>query len=177
MARDLAKFVAAFGSIISQSAPHIYLSGLAFSPRNSAVSKQYRRQYPGALAIETGGLSTWPAMQNVLEGHTMHVNSIAFSPDGHRIVSGSGDKTIRVWDAETGAVVAGPCHGHSDWVTSVAFSPDGHRIVSGSGDKTIRVWDAETGAVVAGPCHGHSDYVTSVAFSPDGHRIVSGSGD
>ena len=177
MARDMVKFAAAFGSVISQSTSHIYLSALTFSPRNSAVSKQYRRQYPGAPAIETGGLSTWPAIQNVLEGHTASVKSVTFSPDGHRIVSGSDDGTIRVWDAETGEVVAGPFNGHSDLVSSVAFSPDGHRIVSGSYDKTVRVWDAETGEVVEGPFNGHIKAAHSVAFSPDGHRIVSGSYD
>ena len=84
------------------------------------------------------------------------VRSVAFSPDGRRIVSGSDDKTIRVWDAETGEEMVEPLKGHSDWVRSVAFSPDGRRIVSGSDDKTIRVWDAETGEEVVGPLKGHS---------------------
>ena len=62
-----------------------------------------------------------------------------------RIVSGSDDRTIRVWDAETGEDVMGPLKGHSGSVTSVAFSPDGRRIVSGSDDTTIRVHDAMIG--------------------------------
>ena len=70
---------------------------------------------------------------------------MAFSPDGKRIASGSGDKTVRVWDAATGQPVGQPLTGHTDGVTSVAFSPDGKRIVSGSDDKTVRVWDAATG--------------------------------
>ena len=115
--------------------------------------------YPRTLKIQAGGLSSWPAMQNILSGHSDSVMSVAFSPDGRRIVSGSGDKTIRVWDAETGEEVVGPLKGHSDWVMSVAFSPDGRRIVSGSDDKTIRVWDAETGEEVMGPLKGHSDWV------------------
>ena len=86
-----------------------------------------------------------------LKGHSDWVWSVAFSPDGRRIVSGSNDKTIRVWDAETGEEVVGPLKGHSDLVWSVAFSPDGRRIVSGSSDKTIRVWDAETGEKVVEP--------------------------
>jgi WD40 repeat protein len=105
------------------------------------------------------------------------VTSVAFSPDGRRIVSGSWDKTVRIWDAETGAQVSAPLVGHSGSVTSVAFSPDGRRIVSGSYDETVRIWDAETGAQVSAPLVGHSDEVTSVAFSPDGRRIVSGSDD
>ena len=69
--------------------------------------------------------------------------SVAFSPDGKRVLTGSIDKTARVWDAETGQEKA-VLMGHTP-VTSVAFSPDGKRILTGSDDKTARVWDAETG--------------------------------
>ncbi|KAE9383988.1 WD40 repeat-like protein, partial [Gymnopus androsaceus JB14] len=65
--------------------------------------------------------------------------SVAFSPDGTRIVSGSYDHAIRIWDATTGAQIGDPLKGHEDSVLSVAFSPDGNRIVSGSDDKTIRL--------------------------------------
>ena len=92
-------------------------------------------------------------------------------------MSGSGDKTIRVWDAATCAAVGDPLEGHTNWVTSVAFSPDGKRIVSGSDDSTIRVWDLATHAAVGDPLEGHTTSVNSVAFSPDGKRIVSGSRD
>jgi len=105
------------------------------------------------------------------------VNSIALSSDGQRIVSGSEDQTIRVWNAITGEIVAGPFNGHSNSVTSVAFSPDDQHIVSGSEDRTIRVWNATTGETVAGPFSGHLNPVTSVAFSPDGQHTVSGSHD
>ncbi|KAG9075711.1 hypothetical protein FRC06_009942, partial [Ceratobasidium sp. 370] len=128
------------------------------------------------LQVTLGKRETWSSLQHcmVLDGK---VNSVAFSRDGHRIVSGSHDKTVRVWDADTGAPIGEPLTGHSDLVTSVAFSPDGHRIVSGSCDRTVRVWDADTGAPIGEPLTGHSLFVASVAFSPDGHRIVSGSDD
>jgi WD40 repeat protein len=71
------------------------------------------------------------------------VTSVQFSPDGARIVSGSHDRTIRVWNAHDGTLVAGPFEGHTDRVTSVQFSPDGTRIVSSSHDYTIRVWDTQ----------------------------------
>ncbi|KIM26361.1 hypothetical protein M408DRAFT_72893 [Serendipita vermifera MAFF 305830] len=177
LARDMRKFVATFAGVISQSVSHIYVSALPFLPSTSSVRKHYAREYGQTLRVASGGLSDWPALQLALIGHTEEVECVSFSPDGKRIVSGSDDGTIIVWDAETGAVVAGPFEGHSSWVTSVGFSPDGNRIVSGSYDETILVWDAETGAVVAGPFEGHSSWVGSVGFSLDGTRIVSGSSD
>ncbi len=110
-----------------------------------------------------------------LYGHNEEVSSVAFSPDGTRIVTGSGDKTAKVWDARSGSPLL-ELKGHSGGVSSVAFSPDGKRIVTGSGDKTAKVWDAQTGSLLL-DLQGHSDGVSSAAFSPDGTRIVTGSGD
>ena len=69
--------------------------------------------------------------------------SVAYSPNGQHIISGSLDKTIQIWDAETGAAVGRPLEGHIRSVTSVAYSPSGRHIVSGSNDNTIRVWDSD----------------------------------
>ncbi|MEQ9624242.1 TIR domain-containing protein [Coleofasciculus chthonoplastes] len=77
--------------------------------------------------------------RNILQGHESAVISVAFSPDGNRIASGSWDGTIRLWDRE-GNPIGQPFKGHEDWVMSVAFSPDGNRIASGSNDGTIRLW-------------------------------------
>ena len=74
-----------------------------------------------------------------LQGHSGGVRAVAFSPDGDRIVSGSSDNTLRLWDRE-GSPIGEPLQGHSDWVWAVAFSPDGDRIVSGSSDNTLRLW-------------------------------------
>jgi len=74
-----------------------------------------------------------------LVGHTDEVRSVAFSPDSCSIVSGSDDKTIRIWDAESGELRT-TLEGHTDAVCSVAYSPDSHSIASASDDKTLRVW-------------------------------------
>ena len=73
-----------------------------------------------------------------------NVNNVAFSADGRRIVSGSSDKTVKVWNATTGKELV-TLKGHNSSVWGVAFSPDGERIVSGSYDHTSKVWDIAPG--------------------------------
>ncbi|KAG9018784.1 POC1 centriolar protein A, partial [Serendipita sp. 407] len=130
------RFIAHFSIVISQSVPHIYLSALPFVPKRSSIAKQYGPQYPQTLGIEQGGTPNWSPAVNILSGHIDTIFSVAFSPDGRRIVSGSDDKTVRIWDAETGQQLGSSLEGHDGGVTPVAFSPDGRRIVSGSYDKT-----------------------------------------
>ncbi|KAG6333110.1 hypothetical protein ID866_5976 [Astraeus odoratus] len=114
-----------------------------------------------------GHPADWPNIDIQFLGHTERVMSVAFSPDATRgrIVSGSFDKTVRVWDAEKSIQIGAPLEGHTQRVSSVAFSPDGTRIVSGSDDKTVRVWDAERGVQISSPLQGHTHWVTSVRFS------------
>ena len=105
------------------------------------------------------------------------VTNVAFSPDGTRFVSGSDDKTVRVWDAATGQQMGDPLTGHTAPVESVAFSPDGSRIVSGGDDGTLRLWNSDTRQQIGEPLTGHTAAVLSVAFSPDGKLIASGGDD
>jgi hypothetical protein len=96
---------------------------------------------------------------------------VAFSPDGKRIVTGSYDMTVRIWNAETGKEVL-LLKGHTGAVTSVAFSSDGKRLVSGSADMTVRIWSAEKSQKRL-TLHGDRNLFTSLAFSPDSQRLFA----
>ena len=134
-----------FAGIIDKSTPHLYLSALPFSPSKSILARSLCERFAGIAQVAVGQQDDWPRNQQVLQGHTSFVPSVAYSPDGRHIVSGSDDETIQLWDAQTGGQVGNPLQGHTDSVLSVAFSPDGRHIVSGSSDETIQPWDAQTG--------------------------------
>jgi len=133
----------------------------------------------GAVIGLAVGLSGNPQGQlsitATLAGHSDSVNSVAFSPDGATVASGSGDTTVRLWDGASFALTA-TLEGHWEGVSSVAFSPDGTTVASGSYDTTVRLWDAASGALTA-TLEGHLSPVFSVAFSPDGATVASGSWD
>ncbi|WGV24023.1 hypothetical protein [Halotia branconii] len=113
--------------------------------------------------------------RNRLEGHNRDVWSVSFSPDGKTLASGSYDKTIKLWNLETGKQIR-TLSGHDNFVISVSFSPDGKTLASGSYDKTIKLWNLETGKQIR-TLSGHDDWVISVSFSPDGKTLASGSRD
>lgn len=113
--------------------------------------------------------------QNRFHGHQASVLAVAFSPDGKIIVSGSDDRTLRLWQLD-GTPIGQPFYGHQASVGSVAFSPDGKIIASGSDDGTVRLWKLD-GTPISQPFYGHEDAVWAIAFSPDGKTIVSGSAD
>ncbi|KIJ46212.1 hypothetical protein M422DRAFT_250250, partial [Sphaerobolus stellatus SS14] len=100
--RDAVKFLHYFGTAITCSAPHIYISALPFTPKCSPLAQTYGSRFKGGISLLKGQLPSWPAELARLTGHSDGINCIAFSHDGKRIVSGSHDNTIRIWDAETG---------------------------------------------------------------------------
>ncbi|CAG8976165.1 hypothetical protein HYALB_00010035 [Hymenoscyphus albidus] len=169
---DARRFAVSTRSIIEQAPLQAYCSALVFAPEKSIVREAFESCIPPWIQTKPRVEMYWNAMLQTLEGHTDWVSSVAFSPDGKQIVSGSGDRTVRRWDAATGQQLLPALEGHTDWViTSVAFSPDGKQIVSGSWDRTVRRWDAATGQQLLPALEGHTQTVTSVAFSPDGKQI------
>lgn len=109
--------------------------------------------------------------------YTASIYSVSPSPCGTRIISGSGDSKVQIWNAQSSSERISPSEGHTSYVTSVAFSQDGTRLVTGSADMAIRIWNTASGVQLLPPLTGHRDWIRSVAFSSDGARIVSGSSD
>ena len=114
-------------------------------------------------------------IHQVLRGHTASASTVAWSPDGTYLLTGSDDQTAQVWDAATGAE-ARVLRGHTEGILAVACSPDGKSILTGGEDRTARVRDAATGAEVR-VLRGHTANVTAVAWSPDGKYLLTGSVD
>lgn len=109
-----------------------------------------------------------------LNQHTAPVYDAGWSPDGHKIATGSADGTVKIWDALSGSVIC--TYSSSDIVYSIAWSPDSTEVVSGNGDGTVKTFDAATCASIR-TYTGHTSSVMSVAWSHDGKYLASGSND
>jgi WD40 repeat protein len=108
-------------------------------------------------------------------GHADVVASVAWSPKGRCVATGSYDGTVKVWDVENGRLL-NTLAGHDESVNSVSWSPDGTRLASGSDDETVMVWEAASGRLL-NVLAGHDNSVFSVSWSPDGKHLASGSRD
>ncbi len=163
------------------------ISSVAFSPDGNLLAsgggvnnqktrnqKQTNRDFPVCLwEIRKGEMYLIGDRLTTLTEHTESVTSLAFSPDGKTLASGSHDKTIRLWDVDTGTSLK-VLTDHEDAVTAITFSPDGITLVSGSRDGTIRLWNVKSGDLMLPPIE-EAGQVTSLSYSPDGSILASSS--
>ncbi|WP_433754394.1 TIR domain-containing protein [Nocardia sp. CA-135398] len=139
------------------------------------AARRFTNRYDGDFSL-LSAVNQLRNLRKIIPTAGGYPRSIAFSPDGTRIVSSHGSR-IQLWDAETWKPIGEAMSEHKLEVSQVAFSPDGKRIVTASFDRTLRLWDAESRQPIGEPMRGHEAQVTSVAFSRDGRRIVSGGSD
>ncbi|EXL66214.1 hypothetical protein FOPG_17596 [Fusarium oxysporum f. sp. conglutinans race 2 54008] len=172
---DAIRFLQANFSVITEVPLQIYSSCLIFAPSKSIVRKTFEDIIPRWISTLPKVQEGWDACLLTLEGHSDVVNSVVFSHDSMKLASASDDKTVRIWNVETGDCER-VIEGHSDEVISVVFSHDSTKLASASRDETVRIWNAETGECER-VLEGHSEWVTSVMFSHDSTKLASASRD
>jgi WD40 repeat protein len=149
------------------------IAGLAFSPDGRRIV---------AVSADGEQVVVWDVGQSrqlarLVHGPAHGSLSVAFSPGGETIASGSGDGTIAFWDAASGARIGEPLRKHKDAIVALAYSPDGKTIASASKDGTLILWTTAESSPLGERLTAHDSPVQAVAFSPDGRTIVSASED
>ncbi|KAL7903729.1 Pfs, NACHT and WD domain protein [Trichoderma velutinum] len=172
---DARQFISRNRRLIESTPLQVYVSALIFGPVKSKIREIFKHEEPPWIVINSAAEAGRGGRLQNSESHNEPVTSVVFSSDGQRIASCSHDKTVKVWDTNSGACLH-TFQSHGDWVQSVVFSSDGQRLASISADDTVKVWDANSGACLH-TFQSHGDRLESVIFSPDGQRLASISAD
>ena len=149
--------------------PEHRIADIAYSPNGSTL----------AVSVNNT-VSLWDLSESrvreTLTGHTLRINSVAYSPDSLTVATGGTDAIVRLWSNATGQLLH-ELEGHRTTVSSIAYSPDGNTIATGSDDynEEVRLWDADTGTPIG--TLNTSGFVNSVAYSPDGNTLATGRRD
>jgi WD40 repeat protein/serine/threonine protein kinase len=147
---------------------------LVFSPDGKTLLTSTH----GQMGSERTAVQLWDPATAALRASLPHrywVKAVVFSPDSHKVLTGSEDHTAQLWDTATGKPLGKPLQ-HHDWVEAVAFSPDGATLLTGSTDQTARLWMTATGRPLGQPLE-HQGPVETVAFAPDGRTLLTAGRD
>ena len=165
-----------FSGAFSPNGKHVVTGGLD----KRVMVWDFLRQSKTSIQQRLEGEAAAPPVFRAFDGHRAPIRSVSFSSDGKRIVSGSVDNSLKIWDATTGELHR-TLRGHEREVRSAVFSPDGRQVVSGSFDDSVRVWDIgtyrESRILSAVTVDGHLDAVLDARFASNGNAIVTASRD
>ena len=171
---DACRFLQLDFDLIKQHPHQMYDFAHIWIPEKSLMRERYSAVLGHTPRVLFGLPQSWEPLLHVIR-HPSEVLSVALSPDGGRLASGSEDEIVRIWNTATGEL-ENELEGHTDWVFSVAFLHNGHFIVSGSKDMSVRIWNMAT-CETTYMLMGHTSPVTSVAISRNDKFVVSGSWD
>lgn len=167
-----------FGALLKQDRDAARILGGLLVPGGTVQRQVFEEKFPGLArqlaVLNAANARPKGAAKAAFTGHTGTVNAVAFSSDGKRAVSGSDDRTIRIWDIDGKQLAC--LQGASGEVYTVAFSRDGKYLLSGGRDRLLRLWDLAAWKQVR-VFQGHTDSVRAVAFSSDGKQALSGGDD